>query len=833
MKKVLLFFLCGFLFLASGFAQVYPTITSFSPTTAGPDDTVTIIGSNFVDTVGHRFLSVKIGGTIVTTPSISPTIIKAIIGVGISSGNVAVSYDNFSTSGDSLNASLPGYTWNGYPVIYSVSPILAHAGDTVTIIGKYLAPGGVGPIAPTVTFGGVAAAKVIAISYDEVKAIVGNGSSGSITLASCCFGSTIYNGFSFLPTINLLAQDSLVVVDLYNSTNGSSWIHHANWLTAAPLSSWYGVNLQSGRIQSLTLPNNNLVGTLPSSLGSLAGLTYLDLSYNKLSGSVPSSFSQLSTSYSNVINLENNQLSGDLSPLIGAFAIEYGTDTALYNNHFTFTSFENVMTTLESLVGIHVGYGISPQANIPLNNNNDLLTVSAGGTLSNNTYKWYNGNALVATKTGDSTYTAIASGKYSVAVTNTVVTQLTLYSDSVNIIIPTLPPASVQDSLALVNLYDSANGSSWANHTNWLTTAPLSAWYGVTVNGSGRVTGLALGNNNLVGRIPFSIVNLSQITNILDLENNQLSDTIPTMPPADSILIRGNDYNFTELEAARIASPIGSLNLEAYPEQTLPLHQQNNSFSVSAGGTLSNNTYQWYNGNRLVATKIGDSTFVATTSGRYSVVITNAVFTQTSLNSDSLDISILLPIEEDSSISSCHSIIFDGISYASSAVVLDTVKSVVYINIDSIYHVTTITVNPILPVTQDSAISSNNSVVFNGVTYTEPAFISDTLKSQGGCDSVYRSITITVGDSINPPNKELAYPNPAHGTTSIIFVTPTAGAYSIEIRDLSGATVASINGASVAGTNIIPLYVRGFAPGIYILTLIDSTGKHHSKLEIE
>ncbi|MBI3882850.1 MAG: IPT/TIG domain-containing protein, partial [Sphingobacteriales bacterium] len=173
-----------------------PTITSFSPMTAGPADTITITGTNFMNVQEVRCGSVLTSHTVV-----SPTTIKTVIGASMVSGTVSVK----TVDG---TATVPGYVWNGYPVITSVVPNSGRPGDTILITGKYLAPGGFGPIAPTVSFGGVAAADVIALSYSAVKVVVGNGASGSISLASCCFGSTTYPGFTFIghaPIINSFA----------------------------------------------------------------------------------------------------------------------------------------------------------------------------------------------------------------------------------------------------------------------------------------------------------------------------------------------------------------------------------------------------------------------------------------------------------------------------------------------------------------------------------------------------------------------------------------------------------------------------------------------------
>jgi Leucine-rich repeat (LRR) protein len=45
--------------------------------------------------------------------------------------------------------------------------------------------------------------------------------------------------------------------------------------------------------RSLDLSNNKLAGSLPAAIGSLANLEYLDVSSNQLSGSIPATISNL------------------------------------------------------------------------------------------------------------------------------------------------------------------------------------------------------------------------------------------------------------------------------------------------------------------------------------------------------------------------------------------------------------------------------------------------------------------------------------------------------------------------------------------------------------
>src|SRR5438045_9555378 len=70
-----------------------------------------------------------------------------------------------------------------------------------------------------------------------------------------------------------------------------------------------------------------------------------------------------------------------------------------------------------------------------------------------------------------------------------------------------------QDSLALVDLYKSTNGSNWGDHANWLTRKSVKTWYGITVTGT-RVTKIELFLNNLNGNIPATISNLVKLSEL-------------------------------------------------------------------------------------------------------------------------------------------------------------------------------------------------------------------------------------------------------------------------------------------------------------------------------
>lgn len=80
------------------------------------------------------------------------------------------------------------------------------------------------------------------------------------------------------------------------------------------------------------------------------------------------------------------------------------------------------------------------------------------------------------------------------------------------------------DRKALAAVYEAAGGEAWGE--NWNTEADLRAWWGVTADVTGRVTGLNLMEAELKGSISRQIGNLSKLRELY-LDITMLSGPIP------------------------------------------------------------------------------------------------------------------------------------------------------------------------------------------------------------------------------------------------------------------------------------------------------------------
>ena len=112
------------------------------------------------------------------------------------------------------------------------------------------------------------------------------------------------------------AAERAALMALYNATNGTQWHGRRNWTTTGSIRDWRGVSTNSaGFVTGLSLPDNNLSGTLPPELGDLTELRQLDLDDNQLTGSIPPELGDLPQLRRLVLG--GNQLTGSIPPELG------------------------------------------------------------------------------------------------------------------------------------------------------------------------------------------------------------------------------------------------------------------------------------------------------------------------------------------------------------------------------------------------------------------------------------------------------------------------------------------------------------------------------------
>ena len=156
-------------------------------------------------------------------------------------------------------------------------------------------------------------------------------------------------------------------------------------------------------------------------------------------------------------------------------------------------------------------------------------------------------------------------------------------------------PGSATDRAALVALYHATDGDNWPKNTGWLTSRPLSQWYGVGTDNNGNVTSLSLELSYgwTTGTIPADLGNLINLQE-LHLGSIQWTGTIPSE--------LGNLVNLRELSlgghqlTGRIPVELGNLvNLRA-----LNLGDNQLTGGIPAElGSLANLRELYLNGNQL------------------------------------------------------------------------------------------------------------------------------------------------------------------------------------------------------------------------------------------
>jgi RHS repeat-associated protein len=187
----------------------------------------------------------------------------------------------------------------------------------------------------------------------------------------------------------------------------------------------------------LVLANNNLTGLIPPTIGNLVNLTTLDLQNNQLTGPIPSTIS-------NIPNLYTLYCSKNFLTSFPSLANSANMNVEIYQNYLDFDDLEPHFSSPGSHSFFYFNY--FSQADI---GESRLLRIPMGGSLEipfttggqYNQYQWQKKNGfywLDINGATQSTYQVPSfsqadAGVYRCVVTNTWVTELTLYSKEITV----------------------------------------------------------------------------------------------------------------------------------------------------------------------------------------------------------------------------------------------------------------------------------------------------------------------------------------------------------------------------------------------------------------
>lgn len=418
--------------------------------------------------------------------------------------------------------------------------------------------------------------------------------------------------------------DSLALVDLYNSTNGTNWKTKTNWLTGR-VSEWFGISVSGNRVVQVSLVNNQLDGTLPSSIGNLTSINGIFLSKNKIRGSIPAVLGSLpNLSY---LHLSNNRISGNIP-------VELGNARTLLQLHLSHNRLTGSipesmrqLTNLQELILAHnqLTGGVSGGLGDTRIQILDFSYNQLSGTLPDRLTRIRN---LTELRLNNNQFT----GTIPVGLAPIVCYLFDLSANQLSGGIPA--DLGTSTTLAHVNL----------GNNNLTGTIP-------NLGAMKALQTLELDSNQLSGTLPTSLKDLKRLVK-LNLMNNQFTGKIPSgicaLPDLQFLQLSNNQFTFDGMECIGQTDNTSMFASYRYKNQkTLTLNKDHSTLSLNAGGTLANNTYYIYKDSVLVETIKGDSSFIVYEAGTYWVEVTNDEASKLTLRSTPVEMrtNVILPLQ--------------------------------------------------------------------------------------------------------------------------------------------------------------------------------------------
>lgn len=281
------------------------------------------------------------------------------------------------------------------------------------------------------------------------------------------------------------AEDSLILIELFNATDGQNW--EPAWPLEEPASEWKGLEYFGGCVTRLDLSYRGLTGVIPRAILSLSCLEYLNIAGNAL-------------------DFESMEM-----------VIRERPDV-----EFVYAPQDPVLEPFDTVV-----------------NEGARLVLRAGVGGTANQYQWERNGQPVQVGASDSLVLDFITpediGQYTTTITNRIAQELTLERRPINVEV--IPRLELPDSLWLVAFYQQTGADAW--RTDWDLNQPIDTWYGLRFEG-GELVEISLPDNALQGALPdiFDVdtVGLIDQLQVLNLSGNNFSGTLPeSLAAADSL----------------------------------------------------------------------------------------------------------------------------------------------------------------------------------------------------------------------------------------------------------------------------------------------------------
>lgn len=353
------------------------------------------------------------------------------------------------------------------------------------------------------------------------------------------------------------------LMQLFDAAGGANWINKDNWGSDKPLWEWAGITMNETddtMIDKIELIDNNLKGTIPAAICDITSLTVLNLGFdpentakkgrNALTGEIPTNIGNLSNLV--YLNLSGNKLTGGIPTSIGNISALY--TLALHENQLT-GSLPSEICDLAGLAYLSV-------------NTNKLsgdLPSNLGNMVAMNTLSLYENEftGSIPASIGKmqqmvyfSTWTCKMSGPIPAEIGNcTMLESLWLFGNKHDGQIP----ASIGNLKNLVNLYIRENDFSGTIPKELGNCTKLAnCELGVNPKLTGSIPAelgnlrnleyLYLKECNLVGDIPLGLFAPGSKLNKLNIRMNNLTGSIPASidnAPLQEAYLYGNKLNGT------------------------------------------------------------------------------------------------------------------------------------------------------------------------------------------------------------------------------------------------------------------------------------------------